>query len=325
MTTPNGRSSDSQAFWTLAVGTPVVLSVMRLWVEAGGELQTTLLLVANVNQINLIAALLTTTGWFAATVIVAVLSAGGILLASSRDEPSPFLIARWAANAPMWLKFGGFLLAGLSWKILYLPLLFLAFCAAFQFRMLRRGVGRVVAALAAYVGYGVLLWPTMRAAWVSDEWLVLALLAFPPLLALAITGPVLSRAVRPVAWITQVACLVLLALAAMSFVKAPVLPLTVVTTEANGEPTPRNIRGNVIVVDDVHTIVLQEGGGVQYIPNGQISSQSLCPNEEELPRYRLWMHGFHIEDSLLRALGRTTRPATQVSPECRLAPSEPAL
>jgi hypothetical protein len=43
----------------------------------------------------------------------------------------------------------------------------------------------------------------------------------------------------------------------------------------------------------------------------------LCPTEDELPRHRLRIHDFHIEDSLLEGLGRRVRPVHRIDAACR--------
>jgi hypothetical protein len=78
-----------------------------------------------------------------------------------------------------------------------------------------------------------------------------------------------------------------------------------------------DILGHVITVDDVNMVILQESGGVRYVPTGLVQAQVLCPSEGELPRYRLWVRGFHVEDSLLEGLGRKVRPASRLDAACR--------
>ncbi|MFD0596883.1 hypothetical protein ACFQZ4_35340 [Catellatospora coxensis] len=74
----------------------------------------------------------------------------------------------------------------------------------------------------------------------------------------------------------------------------------------------------MISTDDVNTVILQERGGVRYIDNDDIEARVLCPTAEELVRYRFWVREFHVEDSLLGALGRRVRPTTPVSAVCRI-------
>ncbi|GAB3967500.1 hypothetical protein V1634_11520 [Plantactinospora veratri] len=343
------RSRASQSFWTLVVGVPAIFSVLRLGVEAGGELQTTLLLVANVNPVNLAAALVTTAARLVSAGLVAVFAIGAVLLASAEANPAhrigrhPPLFARWRAITPPWVVIASFAVALATWPILYLPLLLPAFTAAFQFspaRLDERRTPRVLLLAALLAGYAVLMLPTLAAAWRQREVFAVLVIAAPPLLALLVTGPVPVAVVRPLAMTVQVAVLVMLCWAALPVITTPVLPLTVTTVrtadDGTGTPTPpgpesgpavpaptaggvERIRGHVITVDDVSMVILQERGGVRYVPTGGVEAQVLCPTEEELPRYRLRIHGFHVEDSLLEGMGRRVRPVHRIDAECRTA------
>ncbi|NJP34116.1 hypothetical protein [Micromonospora thermarum] len=64
-------------------------------------------------------------------------------------------------------------------------------------------------------------------------------------------------------------------------------------------------------------MIPQERGGVRYVPVDQVRAQVLCPSEAELPRHRLRIHDFHVEDSLLEGLGRRVRPVHRVDAACR--------
>jgi len=313
---------NGQAFWTLVVGLPALLSVLRLWIEAGGDLQTTLLLVANVAPINLMAALVVTTTWLVTTGLVAVFAVGGVLLAakpSSRPKAwsRPMLFARWAAAAPKWMKAGAFLFAALTWQILYLPLLLLAACAAFQLSTYRgrgklAGTGYTVLALA---GYALLFGPTIREAVAASQWLVVLLLVAPPLLALGISGVIVDKAVKPFGFIAQAAVVAFLIWSVHPSLTTPVLPRTVTVVKSDTGQADY-IRGYVVDVNDLHTTVLQEDGGVRFVDNDDVESQELCAGEEELPRYALWVHSYYVEDSILRGVGRQFRPTAPTSPTC---------
>ncbi|AVT36262.1 hypothetical protein [Plantactinospora sp. BB1] len=342
------RSRASQSFWTLVVGVPAIFSVLRLGVEAGGELQTTLLLVANVNPVNLAAALVTTAARLVSAGLVAVFAIGAVLLASAEANPGhrigrhPPLFARWRAITPPWVVIASFAVALATWPILYLPLLLPAFAAAFQLspaRLDERRIPRLLLLAALLAGYAVLMLPTLGDAWRQRELFATLVIAAPPLLALLVTGPVPVAVVRPLAMTVQVAVLVMLCWAALPVITTPVLPLTVTTvrtvddgtgaTPAAPEAGPaapdpaagevERIRGHVITVDDVSMVILQERGGVRYVPTGGVEAQVLCPTEEELPRYRLRIHGFHVEDSLLEGMGRRVRPVHRIDAECRTA------
>ncbi|RAN94598.1 hypothetical protein [Micromonospora noduli] len=318
------RARASQSFWTAVVGVPAIFSVLRLGVEAGGELQTTLLLVANVGPVNLLAGFLTTAARLLSTGLVAVFALGAVLAVSADRLPPGTrrrpLFARWADITPAWVVLASFLLALITWPLLYLPLLLPAFVAAFQLRPARlheRVVPRLLLIVALLAGYGWLMLPTVRDAMrQGDEWLVLALIVVPPLLALFVAGPLPGMVIRPLASVTEVAVLATLIWAAVPVITTPVLPLTVTTVGPESGPT-EDVRGHVVTTDDVNMVILQERGGVRYVPVGLVRAQVLCPSEEELPRHQLRIHDFHVEDSLLEGMGRRVRPVHRIDAACR--------
>ncbi|RGC70896.1 hypothetical protein C5N14_00145 [Micromonospora sp. MW-13] len=315
------RARASQSFWTVVVAVPAIFSVLRLGVEAGGELQTTLLLVANVGPVNLLAGFLTTAARLLSTGLVAVFALGAVLGVSVDRLPGyrrP-LFARWADITPAWFVLASFLIALVTWPLLYLPLLLPALAAAFQLRPDRLhdvAAARVLIVAALFGGYLFFLAPTLLDAWQQRELLVLALFVVPPVLALTIAGPLPGAVIRPLASVTEAAVLAMLVWASLPVISTPVLPLTVTTVEAT-PGTTEDVRGHVVVVDDVNMVLLQERGGVRYVPIDQVKAQVLCPSEEELPRHRLRVHDFHVEDSLLEGLGRRVRPANRIDAACR--------
>ncbi|MBF9129725.1 hypothetical protein I0C86_12260 [Plantactinospora sp. S1510] len=327
------RSRASQSFWTLVVGVPAIFSVLRLGVEAGGELQTTLLLVANVNPVNLAAALVTTAARLASAGLVAIFAIGAVLAASSTAAPTswigrhPPLFARWRVIAPNWLVAAGFAVALATWPILYLPLLLPALAAAFQFspdRLDERRVPRLLVLGGLLAGYAYLMLPTLWDAWQQRETFAVLVIAAPPVLALLVPGPIPPIVARPLAMTVQLAVLAMLCWASLPVITTPVLPLTVTTVRADsdaGADGTEDIRGHVITVDDVSTVILEERGGVRYVPADQVEAQVLCPTEGELPRYRLRVRDFHVEDSLLEGMGRRVRPVTRVDAACRATSS----
>ncbi|MFI6823643.1 hypothetical protein ACIBJE_22270 [Micromonospora sp. NPDC050187] len=323
------RDRASQSFWTLVVGVPAVFSVLRLAVEAGGELQTTLLLVANVGPVNLIAGFLTTAAQLVSTVLVAIFALGAVFAVSAdgpaadADGPSAParrpILARWVDITPAWLVLASFLFALVTWELLYLPLLLPATAAAFQFspeRLHERLMPRLLLLLGLLAGYGWLVLPTMADAWDQRDVVALLLLGGPPLLACAAAGPLPRAVLRPLAPVTQTAVLVILAWAAVPVITTPVLPLTVVTVTATSGGN-EDVRGHVVAVDDVNMTILEARGGVRFVPVDRVEAQVLCPNEDALPRHRLRIHDFHVEDSLLEGLGRRVRPVHRVDAACR--------
>ncbi|GAB3796458.1 hypothetical protein [Micromonospora zhanjiangensis] len=285
------RARASQSFWTLVVGVPAIFSVLRLGVEAGGELQTTLLLVANVGPVNLVAALFTTAARLVSTGLVVIFALGAVLSVSADHAPGRRvarrrpLFARWSEMTPTWLVMATFAVALATWKILYLPLLVPALVAAFQVspgRLHEHPAVRTVLVVVPLAAYGWLVLPTLADAAGQHEYLVVALLAVPPLLAPFVAGPVPVLVARTLAVTAQPAVLALLVWAAVPVLTTPILPLTVTTVRTDGGGT-EDIRGHVITVDDVDTVILQERGGVRYVPVDTVKSQVLCPSEGSCP------------------------------------------
>jgi hypothetical protein len=330
---------DKTGFWSVVIGVPVLLSVLRLWVEAGGELQTTLLLVAHVDPINLIAALIATGSWLASAMFVAALAAGGVLNASGPAGERSWL-ARWAGQAPPWVKFASFTIAAVTWQLIYLPLLLVAACATFQLTVwsgraatlpVRRRLATYLLVLMLQAAYFVLIGQTLAAAWrltdIGMRAMAVGLLAAPPILALFVAGPLSPGAVRTFAVAAQLVGFALLVWAVIPLVAAPVLPLTVTAVGAEDAELPTDyIRGHVVTSDDVYTVVMQEDGRVRYLPNKTIKGQELCPTSDEIPRYGLrfifpGVEPVFLEQSMLSGLGQAKRGTISQSPACRARPS----
>lgn len=320
----SNRWSDSrQLFWSLAVGVPTVMLIMRLWVEAGGNLQLTLLLAANVSPVSLITVLITTALWLYSAVIVAAISVCSILMRSSPEYAARHPAVQAIATGPMWFKLSAFVLAAATWHILFSSVLLMCVIATFWQGALTgrtessspatERLARVLQTLVtATIAGGCLfvLWPTLQVAYHNRLWWPLILLAAPPLaLLLGAAGPVSARLV-PAFWFSARAVMgVMLALSVVPVLTTPILPLVVVITkDEDGELVPK--RGNVVSVDDTSTALLRERGGLEFLPNEQVQGRILCHDDRDVPRYRLWVHGIHVEDSALQALGRLNRPET---------------
>jgi len=328
---------QQEAFWTLFVALPAAFSILRLWVESGGQLQTMLLLVSNVSATNLIAAMLITGTPLVTAGIIAVVAIGSVLEVSaehaSGDDQSGSarsMLVRFTRALPDWFIAATFVLAFATWKILYLPLLAPAAMVTIQrtkwYRELDdpRLIKRTAAYLVAITAYGWLVLPAIRDAWANREFMAVMLLVIPMLLVPAVTGPLHQRLAKLLSLVSPPILLVLLVLGAIPVFQTPVLPLTITVTD-NSKTGDADlfeyIRGHVIYTDDVNTVILQEKGGVRYIRNPKIREQVLCSTADELPRYRLRIQDFHVEDSLLRALGRRVRPITTTDAACRVGPS----
>jgi hypothetical protein len=321
---PTSQIAHREAFWALAVGVPGVLSVLRLWVEAGGELQTTLLLVSHVGPLNLVAALFATATQVVTAVLIAIFTAGGILRAAvaNAGDDSPLrkrtpLIVRFTDTLPTWALVAALLLALATWRIMYLPLLLPACVAITQAPLWtwnHRWQVAVVGCLSAFAGYLWLVGPAVSSAWSAGEHQVWALLVLPPLVALGVSGPTLEWCARIFAEVVSVAILVMVGLVGWAIVDAPILPLVAIELQADAQP--RFVRGHVISVDDKHVVFLLDRGGVRYLDSDNVQQIVLCASPEELPAFTTGVRGYYVEDSLLSALGRQKRPRVDVDPLC---------
>lgn len=323
-----GRTEHREAFWTLVVGIPAALSVLRLWVEAGGELQTTLLLVSNVSPLNLTAALFATVTQLVTVVLIALFTAGGILGVSmwasppgSRLRTHPPLAVRLHAATPPWFLAATFGLAVLTWKIFYLPLLLPALAATFQrapWELHDRKRVAIPACAVALVAYAWLVGDAVWDAWRGGEVVIAVLLVAPPLVAFLVTGPTPERFARTFAVVSTLAVIALGALVARSSVQTPILPL--VATEVSSADSTEIVRGHIIDVNDLYLIMLEEHGGIRYIPSEDVGETVLCGTPEEVPAFGTRVRDFHVEDSLLTATGRHIRPRVRIDPLCRIVP-----
>ena len=321
------RRQHREAFWTVVLGVPATLSVLRLWVESGGDLQTLLLLVANVSALNLAAALFATVTPLVTGVLIAMFAAGGALRAATDSAPvdsrmrtSPPVLARITEATPPWFAGAMFALAVLTWPIYALPLLVPAAVMTLQRPPWRLHDRRAVGAGCYLVALGGYLWlagPAGWQAWTGGEPLIAALLALPPVVALGAAGPLPTRFARLFAVLATSAVAVLAGLAVQSAVRTPVLPL-VVTQVRTGTGT-EFLRGHIVSVDDVHLVLLREHGGVRYLPTEDVRSTVLCGTPREIPAFKTRVRDYHVEDSLLMALGRHTRPRAVIDPHCRVA------
>ncbi|MCA2217371.1 hypothetical protein [Jidongwangia harbinensis] len=323
---PEPRPGSGQLFWTVVVAVPAALSLLRLWIEAGGQLQTTLMIVSNVNPGNLFAAVLLIGTRTVTMALLAVLALGGLLALSAtaaEQAGRPFrrrpLFARCADATELWLLVAIAALAAMTWPILYLPLLLPALVMAGQATAPYRGLQpweRRATLAALLAAYAAVTWPTVTEAWRQAEPVVVLLLVVPPLLTPLVSGPVPRPVVRVLAGAAQPAVLLLGAWALLPLMAVPVLPLTA-TTVREGTAPPVTVLGYVIDSDDELTAILQEHGGLRYVHNDEITARVLCPSPDELPVYRIRVHQLHVEDSLLEAWGRQRRPVSVTDAVCR--------
>lgn len=348
---PKLRRSQLNWLLTALPAFPLALLVLRLWYLSRQDMPTMLLLVQNVSPLGMVSALVVTLIWAVPAVVLVVRTLGGIMLVSSPDRAEAVRgswLAATAVRMPDWVVWLAAGLAGFTWELRMLPALVMLLFAILGLTAVQRYPGHralltvtclVMPVLAGLVEL-VWLWPGIRSAWSEDRTTAL-LLAAPPLLGWLLTGPVPPRAARLATHGPAVAAMAVAPLVVgFSFLQAPVLPNSAIETSASsasetsgngasetsgngavgtsgdeGAPT-RVIRGQIITVDDTATTVLQRGGDVLFIPNGEIMSKVLCPQTIRSARSRITVRGWAVDESALE-WAAPTKPATaEVDPRC---------
>lgn len=306
-----------EEFWTSVTVVPAAMCVIRLWVEAGGELQITLALVSQVGPLNLAAAMFASVTSAVTTLALVALVLGRIL--NVTDGRDTHWLARVAAAARPWAIATLFVFAFLSWQLLYLPMLLPIAVAIRQRPLWRlfgdgpRGWGYLVLFLAGYAG---LLGPTAYYATRHDEWLVTLLLAVPLAGAFLINGP-LPRSLGGLVGVTAtIALLAVSGYLMYSASRIPILPSVIIT--AGDTDHPEYLRASLVEINDVFVVILQEGGSLRYLDAETVRSATLCQTPEQMPTYTARIWGYHVEDSVLGAIGRERRPRSHVDPLCRV-------
>jgi hypothetical protein len=284
-----------------------------------------LLLVQYVSPLGLISALVITLIWTVPAVVLVLRALGGLLLVSARDplDATRSLLAVTALRMPDWVVVMAAVLAGLTWQLRFLPALLMLLTSilgltAWQRHRHDRAVLRVVTAgvpLAAAMTTWLWMWPGMVSAVAHGEVSTLVLLALPPLLGALLTGPVPMRFARLAThWPAVAAALVAPFVVGAVFLRAPILPSTAV--EFDDGPGPNLVlRGHVVTVDDTATTVLDLEGKVQFVPNGQLRSKTLCPEQQQVPASAVLVRGWPVEDSVLEWVAPTRR-ITSPDPRC---------
>lgn len=328
--TPTGR--DLQWLLSLLPAFPILLLVLRLWYLSRQNLQTMLLLVQYVSPLGLLSALLITLVWVPPVAILLTRALGALLWVSapSRIDAMRSWLVRLSVRMPDWVVVLTVLLAALTWQLRFLPTLLMLSVAILgltvrdrwpERRWLVRGACLVLPLVAAAAAYAWMM-PAAVAALGSGERLTAVLLLLPPALTVLLTGPVPATAARLVThWAAlAVALLAPFAIGAM-FLRAPILPT--VALEVGQREQPAVVRAHVIAVDDRMTTLLDTGGRVRFVPNGQVVSQTLCPGpEDEAPASRIEVRGWHVEQSALEWLA-PPRPVDPVDPRCQGRPLRP--
>ncbi len=317
--------------WLLAVlpGFPLLLLVLRLWYLSRQDMPTMLLLVQYINPLGMIGALFITLSWTIPAAILLVRVLGGILLVSVPGRTATSFLAVAALRMPGWVVVIATGIAAFTWQLRMLPLLMMLIVAILGLTAVQgepgdRWVMRWVTLgvpVAVAILVWIFVWPGVVAAVRAGDHTTALLLAAPPLFGPVLTGPVPERWARIATHWPALACAFALPFTVgFAFLQAPVLPDTAVEVTTEGEPV-RVIRGQLIAVDDTSTTMLQETGQVKFIPNGEVTSKTLCPQAADTPDSGLTVRGWPVEAPALEWIA-PARPVTQIDPRCLGRPLE---
>ncbi|KUL32736.1 hypothetical protein [Actinoplanes awajinensis] len=328
------RRRRSQLNWLLTVlpAFPLMLLVLRLWYLSRQDLPTMLLLVQYINPLGMVSALFITLSWAVPAVILTLRVLGGILLVSKPEDAGRSPISIAALRMPDWVVLIAIMIAAFTWQLRLLPTLELMIVAVLGLTAVQRlraepwlmrwitlGVPILTGALVL-----IFVWPGVVAAVRGGDYGTALMLAVPPLLGPLFTGPVPARWARLVThWPAVGAALALPIVIGVTFLRAPVLPSSAIEVGPAGEPAREVIRGQLIAVDDTSTTMLQPGGEVIFIPNGEVQSKTLCPEPVNPPESAVAVRGWAVEESVLEWIA-PTRKVTEIDPRCLGRPRDRA-
>ena len=320
--------------WLLAMlpGFPLLLLVLRLWYLSRQDLPTMLLLVQYINPLGMVSALFITLSWAIPAVILTLRVLGGILLVSKPADAGRSPIAVAALRMPDWVVLIAIMIAGFTWQLRLLPTLQMLIVAVLGLTAVQRL--RAEPWLMNWITLGVpilagaltwlFVWPGIVAAFRGGEYGTALMLGVPPLLGPLLTGPVPARWARLVThWPAVGAALALPIVIGVVFLRAPVLPSSAIEVGPEGGPVREVVRGQLIAVDDTSTTMLQAGGEVVFISNGEVRSKTLCPEPESPPESAVAVRGWAVETSVLEWIA-PTRKVTEIDPRCLGRPRDSA-
>jgi hypothetical protein len=256
---------------------------------------------------------------------------GGLLLVSERDTAlsTRSLLAVTALRMPDWVVVLAAVLGGITWQLRFLPVLVMLLVSimgltAWQRHPDDRLVLRVVAVgVPVAAAVVVLLWmlPGVVAAVRNGEVATTVLLTLPPVIAVGLTGPVPVRFARLAThWPAVFAALIAPFVVGVVFLRAPILPTSAL--EITTGKTTEVLRGQVITVDDMEVTILDREGQVQFVPNGRVSTRTICPETAQAPSSAVDVRGWPAEDSVLEWVAPTRRMA-KADPRCLGRPLDP--
>jgi hypothetical protein len=326
------RRRRAQLNWLLTVlpAFPLVLLVLRLWYLSRQDLPTMLLLVQYISPLGMISALFITLIWSIPAVILVLRLLGGVLLVSAPDDAGRSLLAVTALRMPDWVVLLAAMLAAFTWQLRLLPVLgmlivaILGLTAAQRFRAERWLMVWITIGVPVLAGAIVLIfgWPGITQAIRLGDTTTALMLAVPPLLGPLLTGPVPARTARLVThWPAVGAALVGPLVIGVVFLRAPVLPNSAVEVGPPDGPV-HVLRGQLIAVDDTSTTLLENGGLVTFVPNGDVRSKTLCPEAVRPPDSVVSVRGWPVVDSALSWIA-PERQVTEVDPRCLGRPLHP--
>lgn len=324
------EGGNQQWLLTVLPAFPLLLLLLRLWYLSRQNLQTMLLLVQNVSPLGLVSTLLITLVW-TLPLVVLVGRFLGALYAVSVPGPGARAsgLVRAGLRIPSWVVGLVTMLGALTWQLRFLPLLAMMAVATLGLETRRRYPGRRrltrtmcvwVPAAVAVVEYA---WtgPAILTALGSGELGTAALLLVPPALAMLLTGPVPRRAAGQVTrWVAVVAVLAAPLVVGANFLKAPILPAVALETTNTAQPAaPRVTLGYVIAVNDRMTIVLDRQSRVHFFVNDDVVSETICPDDGQIPVVPVDVDGWQVEQPMLAWLAPARRDTSE-DPRCQGRP-----
>jgi hypothetical protein len=306
-------TGDRQWLYFLLPTVPLLLLMLRIWHFSNQNIDTTQLVIQDINPIGLIAALLMTLAWVLPAAGLVVRLAGS-LLRISVDDPLRFRVARISIRIPLFVLLGSVILAAFTWEIQFLPILlmlllmlgtvelklrFPARAGLVSFCMLAVGVGAIVL-------FYVLCWPMVQEATVGTDILLIRLLGLLPPLGLLVQGPLPTVIARGMTNVLVVAFAVgLSAIVVLEFVRIPILPVMAVEVldSAQGSVSDQVLSGYIISMDERMMTFLDLKGALHFVSNDSIVSKTLCRDYSRAPYTDLTLRGRNIEESVLEASG----------------------
>jgi hypothetical protein len=279
-----------------------------LWHLSGQNLNTMLVLVQNVGPLDLVSSLVISLMWVPPLVLLTGHALGLLYQVSVRQVRATWL-ARTVDRTPDWVVVLTVMWAALTWQLRFLPALSMVALMILGLTIRKRHPGwprrnigiwclvpPIVVAVVVYVFFA----SAIVDAFAGGEVALALLLSLPPILTLALTGPVPAHHAWAVTHpLAAVAALVGPFLLIVIFLRTPVLPSVALQLEPAGEATPEVVLGYAVSIDDTMTTLLDNTGSVRFVPNASVAAKVLCGGAEQIPHSVVDAHGWHVETSLL--------------------------